>query len=92
MNNISLIKAVELLGGQVRLAEAIRLAHKSAGREVKVAQAHVWNWLNSSSPNPPAEHCIIIEQATNGAVTRYDLRPDVFGTSPEKQTQDSVAA
>lgn len=30
----------------------------------------------------PAEHCRAIEQATNGAVTRYDLRPDVFGASP----------
>jgi len=25
-----------------------------------------------------------IEQATNGAVTRYDLRPDIFGEAPTK--------
>ena len=27
----------------------------------------------------PAHHCIPIEVATKGAVTRYELRPDVFG-------------
>ena len=31
----------------------------------------------------PAERCMAIEQATNGAVTRYDLRPDVFGPAPD---------
>lgn len=27
-----------------------------------------------------------IEQATNGGVTRYDLRPDVFGAAPAQTT------
>lgn len=31
----------------------------------------------------PAERCVAIELATDGAVTRYDLRPDVFGPSPQ---------
>jgi len=35
----------------------------------------------------PAHHCIPIENATEGAVTRYELRPDVFG-----QPQDQAAA
>jgi len=30
----------------------------------------------------PAEHCIAIEQFADGEVTRYQLRPDVFGASP----------
>lgn len=30
----------------------------------------------------PAEHCRAIEAATGRAVTRYELRPDVFGDSP----------
>lgn len=30
----------------------------------------------------PAERCRAIEHATGGAVTRYDLRPDVFGEAP----------
>lgn len=32
-----------------------------------------------------ARHCLAIESATG--VTRYDLRPDVFGPSPEGQPE-----
>lgn len=31
----------------------------------------------------PAERCRAIEQATNGAVTVHDLRPDIFGPAPQ---------
>lgn len=31
----------------------------------------------------PAERCMSIEIATSGRVTRYELRPDVFGTAPD---------
>lgn len=31
----------------------------------------------------PAEWCLPIEQATNGAVTRHDLRPDLYPHSGE---------
>lgn len=56
------------------------------GRKCRVAQAHVWNWLNTDkTPMPPAEHCRAIEEATGGQVTRYDLRPDVFGSGPERE-------
>jgi len=30
----------------------------------------------------PAERCLAIETLTGGAVTRFDLRPDVFGKKP----------
>lgn len=33
----------------------------------------------------PAEHCVKIEQATGGKVTRYELRPDVFGEPPTQE-------
>lgn len=66
----ALQKAVELVGGQSSLAKAIG-----------VKQQHVWNWLNRDG-KPAAEHVLGIEAATNGAVTRYDLRPDVFGPAP----------
>jgi DNA-binding transcriptional regulator YdaS (Cro superfamily) len=32
----------------------------------------------------PAKHCVKIEQAAEGQVTRYELRPDVFGERPQK--------
>lgn len=89
MINFSLSKSIEIVGGQVKLAAEIRNWHAKNGRQVKVAQAHVWNWLNSESPMPPAEHCRAIEDITCGAVTRFDLRPDVFGT-PDDQSKEAA--
>lgn len=66
-------RAVEICTSQAELARRI-------GGNVK--QAHVWNWLNSDSGLAPAEHCRAIETATDGEVTRYELRPDVFGPAP----------
>jgi len=31
-----------------------------------------------------------LEQATDGAVTRYELRPDVFGESPAKRAGEAA--
>ena len=28
---------------------------------------------------PPVQHCITLEMATAGRITRYQLRPDIFG-------------
>lgn len=71
----AIAKAVEIVGGQTQLARQI-------GGPVK--QAHVWNWLKKGT-RVPAEHCIAIERATAGAVSRYELRPDVFGPAPEQE-------
>lgn len=68
----ALKKAVDHVGGQNALARVLGLK-----------QAHVWNWLNRDR-EVPAEHCRKIEQATGGLVTRYELRPDVFGPAPEE--------
>jgi DNA-binding transcriptional regulator YdaS (Cro superfamily) len=32
----------------------------------------------------PAERCLDIEKATDGRVTRHDLRPELFGPPPSK--------
>ena len=37
----------------------------------------------------PAEHCIAIEAATNGRLTRYALRPDVFGQQVDNNNAGS---
>ncbi|MBF0252017.1 MAG: helix-turn-helix domain-containing protein [Alphaproteobacteria bacterium] len=66
MKNDALIKAIDLLGGQSKLA-----------RRVGVKQAHVWYWLNKAKV-VPAEAAILIERATDGKVTLRDLRPDLF--------------
>lgn len=60
--------AVELAGGQSALA-----------RMIGVRQGYIWKWLQSGMPSP--KYCLAIERVTFGKVTRYQLRPDVFGTS-----------
>lgn len=67
MSKRHLQRAVKIAGGQTALANAIG-----------VQQAHVWNWLNRDR-TLPAEHVRAIEKATGGQVTRFDLRPDIFG-------------
>jgi len=39
----------------------------------------------------PSEHCIDLEVASEGAVTRYEMRPDVFGVSPDRRKDNSAA-
>jgi len=73
----ALKKAVDVAGGQTRLATKL-------GGPVK--QAHVWKWLNGT--RLPAEYCRDIERITTQdgcTVTRYELRPDVFGPDPAKK-------
>lgn len=71
----SLQRAVDATGGQAALAARL-----------DVKQQHVWNWLNRGGFVPP-EHCATIERATDGAVTRRDLRPhDWFRIWPELVT------
>lgn len=71
----ALTRAIEACGGtQAGLAAALN-----------IKQQHVWNWINRSGGKVPAEHCRAIEEATGGKVTRYELRPDVFGPEPMKQ-------
>jgi DNA-binding transcriptional regulator YdaS (Cro superfamily) len=38
----------------------------------------------------PAERCVAIEAATGGKVTRYELRPDIFGGAPDAATQEAA--
>jgi len=72
MNISPLQRAVDIAGNQSALA-----------RKINVKQAHVWYWLKTGSV--PADHCIAIEKATNGRVTRYELRPKSFGPAPESE-------
>lgn len=67
----ALEKAIRIAGGQTELARKI-------GPPVR--QGHVSMWLKRGVT--PAEHCRSIEAATDGEVTRYELRPDVFGDQP----------
>lgn len=59
-------KAIKRAGGLTELAE-----------KLGVTPQVVSNWR--SRGRVPAERCIEIETATDGAVTRQELRPDIFG-------------
>lgn len=68
----ALTKAIESAGGVAKLASAIGVAPNVVG-----------NWKLRKSV--PADRCLAVEKATGGEVTRHDLRPDVFGVSPENR-------
>lgn len=61
-------RAISICGSQAELSKRLGLFPQ-----------YVNNWRRRGVP---AERCIAIEEATGGKVTRYDLRPDVFGQSP----------
>lgn len=65
-------RAIRLLGGP-----------SAAGRVFNVTHEAVRKWLDGRS-RLSGERCVEIEAATGGAVSRYDLRPDIFGAEPER--------
>lgn len=62
----ALHKAVEIVGGQSALARAL-----------KVSQGNIWNWLHRNK-RVPAGRVLAVEEATEGKVSRHDLRPDLY--------------
>lgn len=78
-NVAALRRAIEKLGGQSALA-----------RVCGVKQGHVWHWLNKSR-NVPGAYVLTIEAATGGAVTRHELRPDIFGKPPAAPPKNEPA-
>lgn len=65
MNEHSIDVAARIVGSQVALAALLG-----------VTKAAVNQWKDPSR-KVPAEHCPVIERATNGAVRCEDLRPDI---------------
>lgn len=57
------------MGSQNALADALGIRAPS-----------ITGWKNRNKV--PPRRCLAIEQATGGAVTRYELRPDVYGAKP----------
>jgi DNA-binding transcriptional regulator YdaS (Cro superfamily) len=67
----ALLRAIDEIGSQEKLA-----------KKIGKAQPDVSKWLRRDKRGVPAEMCVAIELATRGKVTRYELRPDVFGDPP----------
>lgn len=62
------------------LDQAIRSAGSQSelARRIGVNQQNISHWLNKANGTVPAEQVIPIETATDGAVTRHQLRPDIY--------------
>lgn len=77
MENVTL-KVTEQL-----LREAAQRAVKLAGgasivaKELEISQAAVSKW-----PRVPAERVLSVERLTQGQMSRYEMRPDVYGDQP----------
>ena len=57
------------------LKNAPRGSLLALARRIGAHPPDVSNWASGGRP-VPVHHCAAIEQATNGKVTRQDLRPD----------------
>jgi DNA-binding transcriptional regulator YdaS (Cro superfamily) len=56
--------AIKYFGSQKRMAQAVNVSQKT-----------ICSWLHKGVP---AERVLEIERATNGHVTRHELRPDLY--------------
>ncbi len=70
--------AIELLGSQAALARCVGIRPQA-----------VQQWAVKG--RVPAARCLSVEQATRGRVSRYDLRPDVFGPEAPCRTDTDPA-
>ncbi len=71
--NVHLLRAIELLNDTQG-----DFAEKLGG----LSQSTVSSYVTGRRTLPP-KHCRKIEALTAGQVTRYQLRPDIFGEQPE---------
>lgn len=58
-----------------RYLEKNKLSQEEFAQKMGVTQGAVWQWINWGVS---AERAVAIEKKTRGAITRQDLRPDLF--------------
>ena len=68
-------RALRIIGGQHKCASIFG-----------VHQSTIAQWVARKSV--PARHCRRIEFLTDGRVTRYQMRPEIFGTSADDTSLD----
>lgn len=73
MTTHAIERAAQLMGGQSALARKLGCTPQAVSKMCATGRV-------------PAERVLAIEEATGGAVTRHDLRPDLY------PSQDSQAA
>lgn len=70
-------RAVDLAGGK----------RKQLAEKLGCSPMTVTHWFNRGLP---AERAKEIEEAFNGAITRQELRPDLFGPAPKSRARKSA--
>jgi len=58
------------------------LAEKMSRLGYPITQGAISQWVMKNKV--PADRCLQVEQATDGYVSRYVMRPDVFGSEPDR--------
>lgn len=71
MNEI-LQKAIDIAGGQNKLAKKLRKIRKN-----KCSQSMVNYWLREAKNGAPAEYCPALEKITG--IPKEQFRPDIYG-------------
>lgn len=75
------------------LAEYIADADRRAALAKRLATSPQYLWQIATGwrdKRPSALMARAIETATDGVVTRYELRPDVFGPAPDERDQKAA--
>lgn len=70
----ALRRAIEILGSQSRAAEVVGVKQPTI------------SWTSRHGAKVPAEWCIPLEVATEAAVTRHELRPDLYPYETPRHT------
>lgn len=96
MDRTSIEKAVELVGGQKAMADAINKQFPPEA-DVNLKQSHVWKWLNTTQDGVSEKFVIPMSSATGWKVTPHELRPDIYphpedGLPEERRTKPRFAA
>ena len=81
MSTEALDRAIAILGSQEALAAALGIKSPS-----------ISGWRRRGRVPTERERCAAIERATDGKVTRFDLRPDVFGHGPAVHSSSTPEA
>lgn len=80
--NPHVLRAIELCDNSQS-----ELARRCGG---KVRQGHVWKWLHMDQLT--ADACLNIERATDGRVSRHEMRPEYFGRPQAEKAPKSRKA
>lgn len=65
--NTHIEKAIKIVGDQSTLADA-----------ADVSQTAIWKLLHGKTKRISGEIAVAIHKATNGEVSKYEMRPDLF--------------